>query len=176
MKNLTKAFVGTAAAAAMAVSAAATPAEARGKDRDNISAGEVIAGVAILGGIAAILSSDKDKDRGYDGYYHRGKDRYNRRGYGNKRNSARRAVNRCIRNVERSGSRYSRAQVTDIRDIKRTRYGYKVKGRLAVNDSYRGGNKRGYRGNYNRYDTGKFTCYVERGRVVDINYRGIRGY
>ena len=83
--------------------------------------------------------------------------------------------------------RHGYAKVTDIRDIDRTRYGYRVKGRLTVQDNYNRGNRgynsrynrydRGYGNNYNRsYDKGKFTCYVERGRVVDINFRGLRGY
>ena len=65
MSILTKAkmgpaFLGTAAAAVMIVSAA-SPAMAQGRQterghRDNISAGEVIAGVAILGGKLAILA------------------------------------------------------------------------------------------------------------------------
>jgi hypothetical protein len=187
MKNLTKTFVGTAAAAAMAVSA--TPAMAKHRDNNKVTAGEVIAGVAILGGIAAILSSGKNRDRGYNNGYRGG--RYDR-GYRNgnrdyRRNSSRRAVNKCIRRAERKAGRHGYAKVTDIRDIDRTRYGYRVKGRLTVQDNYNRGNRgynsrhnrydRGYGNHYNRsYDKGKFTCYVERGRVVDINFRGLRGY
>ncbi|MFC4291051.1 hypothetical protein ACFOWX_01335 [Sphingorhabdus arenilitoris] len=170
MKNMTKAIMGTAAAAAMAVSA--NPALAKHGDRDDgISTSEVIAGVAILGGIAAILSSN-DNDR-YDRDYHRGgRDGFYRgRGY----DGERAAINRCIRTVER-GNRYGYAKVTDIRDIDRTRYGYAVKGRLTVNSGYRDRYDRYGRGGYRNYDSGKFTCYVERGRVVDIDYRGIRGY
>ena len=61
-----------------------------------------------------------------------------------------------------------------------------MKGRVVVDGQraygYRGDrygyNDRGY--NYDRNysrgaDRGKFTCYVERGRVTEINYRGIRG-
>ena len=187
MKNLTKTIVGTAAAAAMAVSA--TPAMAKHRDKDKVSAGEVIAGVAILGGIAAILSSGNNRDRRYDNDYRYGRnDRYNRNRHGDyRRNNSRRAVNKCIRRAERRAGRNGYAKVTDIRDIDRTRYGYRIKGRLTVQDNYNRGNRgynsrynrhdRGYGNHYNRsYDKGKFTCYVERGRVVDINFRGLRGY
>lgn len=197
MSILTKAkmgpaFLGTAAAAVMIVSAA-SPAMAQGRQaerghRDNISAGEVIAGVAILGGIAAILASDKNGSREYDRNYDRNYDRDGGRNYNNNhganysggyRNPARQATNMCIRSIE--GGRYNQKQVTDIRDIERTRYGYRVKGRLAVSDGYQGGRGRGHGDQgYNRYgndyDNGKFTCYVERGRVVDIDFSGIRGY
>jgi hypothetical protein len=139
----------------------------------------VIAGVAILGGIAAILASDKDGYRDYDYQYDR---RYSRGYNGGYRNPARHATNACIRSVE-YGDRYNRRQVTDIRDIQETRYGYRIKGRVAVRDDYRGrynrydrGGYYGYNRGYNEYDSGRFTCYVERGRVVDIDYRGVRGY
>mgnify|MGYP000748905519 CR=1 FL=1 len=59
MLNFSKAAFCTAAAGAMAITSAA-PAEAqryRDRDRDGVSAGEVIAGALILGGIAAIASS-----------------------------------------------------------------------------------------------------------------------
>ncbi|NJM51573.1 MAG: hypothetical protein HC843_12475 [Sphingomonadales bacterium] len=171
MKMMTKALLGTAASAAMLVSAGGAAAKHGDRD-DKISAGEVIAGVAILGGIAAILSSS-DNDR-YDRDYHRGGYGY---GYGRGQgyDGERRAIDRCIRTVER-GNRYGYAKVTDIRDIDRTRYGYKVRGRLSVNSGYDGRYGRYGRGGYDRYDSGKFTCYVDRGRVVDIDYSGIRGY
>ena len=31
------------------------------------------------------------------------------------------------------------------------------------------------RDRYNARDSGKFTCYIERGRVADVDYSGIRG-
>ena len=197
MTKITKALIGTAAATAMAVSA--TPAVARHgghHDNDKITAGEVIAGAVILGGIAAILTSGKKNrsyddrsydDRGYDnrGYSHGGYDSgYDNYNNGYRRDGSRAAVERCVRKAENWASRYGNAKVTEIRDIERTRYGYQVKGKIIVRDSYRG---RGY-GNYNRggygnyggkgygynnYNDGKFTCYVERGRVVDVQYRGL---
>lgn len=169
MNTLKTAMIGTAAATAMAVSA--TPAMAKDYDRDGISAGEVIAGAVVLGGLAAILSSNK-KDKYYSGYdrdYRDRRYRDDRYGYRDrKRIRPRRAVNKCVRAAERKASYYGRADVTQIRDVKRTRYGYKVKGRIVVKDGYRG---------YRRsYDRGKFTCYVEGRRVSgvrlkDLNYR-----
>jgi len=172
MKNLTKAIVGTAAAAAMAVSA--TPATANDRKKDKISAGEVIAGVAILGGIAAILSSGKKRDRGYNNGYRGG--RYGgdyRRGHGDyrrdyRRDNSRRAINKCIQRVEYKAGHHSYAKVTKIRDVDRTRYGYRIKGRVIVQDNNRRGYgrynsryDRGHGNSYNRsYDKGKFTCYV----------------
>ena len=186
MKTITKGLVGTVAAGAMAM-ASASPAAAR--DRDGVDAGEIIAGALIIGGIAAVVAatSDRDRDRyGYRDYDRRGYDDRYYRGRGN----ARQAVDQCVRAAEREASRYSygRADVTDIRDIDRKRGGFKIKGRIAVNTrdrNWRGGDRRygngwnnDYRGsNYrNRgYDSGKFTCQVRNGRVVDVDFSGIRG-
>ncbi len=186
MTNLNKALVGTVAAGAMAFSAA--PAVAR--DNDRIDAGEVIAGALIIGGIAAVLASS-NKDRGYNDRNYRGRDyrgrddrRSNnyRRG-GGKRAAIEKCVNRAERRAIRSGAR--RADVTDIRDVERTRNGWKVKGRIAVQSrNYRGNRNRGqgwdndYRG-YNRnrhagYDSGKFTCRVNYGRVDSLKFSGVR--
>ncbi len=192
MKFLTKSLLGAGAAAAALVTVAA-PAQAQryeryDRDRDGISAGEIIAGAVVLGGLAAVLSGDND--RYYDGYNRGG---YNSNYYNNRNGGSRAAVNRCVTQVENWAGNYSRSNVTQIRDIDRTRYGYRVQGNLVVQDGWRGrGNDRydnrydrgdrydrddryGY-GNqgYNRgYDRGRFTCYVERGRVVDIDYSGL---
>ena len=179
MKTLKTALVGTAAATAMAVSA--TPAMAKRGHHDNgISAGEVIAGAVVLGGLAAILSSGK-KDR-YNHSYDRGYrgDRYGYNNYGhNQRIRPRKAVNKCVRQAERRASQWGRADVTDIRKVERTRYGYKIKGRIAVRNNYRnrGYDERYYRNGYDRdhrnYNTGKFTCYVDGRRVSDVRFRGL---
>jgi hypothetical protein len=198
MKFLTKSLLSAGAAAAALVSVAA-PAQAR-HDDDRISAGEVIAGAVILGGLAAVLSSGNDRnDRDYrydragyggDDYRRGGYDRGYGYGYGNRYGGGRAAVNQCVNAVERWASRYSRTDVTEIQDIERTRYGYRVSGKLVVQDGWRGHNRYdrdGYgrhdydRGGYGRggygynrgYDKGRFTCYIERGRVVDIDYRGL---
>lgn len=179
MSKLTKKMIGAGAAAAALVSMSA-PAQARDAHykKDKVSAGEVIAGVAILGGIAAVLASNGKKDRYDDRYYDRNDRRYD--GYGHNRNrkySKRAAINKCIRNVERRSSRYNRSKVTDVAQVKRTRYGYKVKGKLVVRDRYnnRGRDSRhiGYNGYDRGYDKGRFTCYVENGRVVDVRYKGL---
>lgn len=79
-----------------------------------------------------------------------------------------RAVNQCVRAAEFEARRFGRfAQVTQIRDIDRTRFGLRVQGRLIVE----GG--RGWRG---RADRGRFTCFVDRGRVRDVQLRGIGNF
>lgn len=167
MKTLTKAMVGTVAAGAMAVSTA-SPALARDRD-GGIGAGEVIAGALIIGGIAAVAAAaSKDKDR-YG--YRYGRDyRYDRAGYNYRYGNPRDAVSRCVRAAERDASRHvrGRADVTDVTSIRDKRYGFDVKGRIAVDD-------RGHRWGRGGYDRGKFTCKVRHGRIVDIDYSGIRG-
>lgn len=187
-KALAKTSVATVAAGALAMTSAA-PAFARDRGHDNIDAGDVIAGAVILGGIAAILSSGK-RDR----YHHSDRNyRYGDR-YDTRRGNGRAAIERCVRAVERDARRagYRFANVTEIRDVDRERYGWEVKGRLVV-DGARGYGYRGDRYNsrynnrynnrygydrydrYDRGDRGKFTCDVSRGRVVGIDYSGIRG-
>lgn len=191
---LAKGLVTTVAAGAMAVSAA-SPAIARdGHHGNGVSAGEVIAGALVIGGIAAIAASAGNNDRdyrydraGYDDY--RGYDR-DHDGRGWQRGNPRAAVEQCVRSAERDARRYGhgRADVTDVRDVRETRWGYEVRGRIAVNtmgrDWRRGdgeygrgwnGDYRGWNNSMRGYDSGAFTCRVERGRVVDLDYRGIRG-
>lgn len=188
MTKTTKVFakggIATAAVGAMAL-AGATPAQAGHRDRDGISAGDIIAGAVILGGIAAIASAaSKDRYRGYDD-----RDRYRESYYGG--GSPRSAVERCVNAVERDARRsgYRFADVTQIRDVDDTRYGWRVQGRLVVDGNRHNGNRYDRYDGYDRHDrydrgdrddrfgsadAGKFTCYVERGRVSDINYSGIR--
>lgn len=206
MKTLSKALVGSVAAGALAISSA-TPAMADSygrHDRDGISAGDVIAGALIIGGIAAVASA-ASKDRGYNREYRDYRDgdyRYDRAGYGwnggysdyNRdnywRGNPRQAVEQCVYAAERAAGRYSygRADVTDIRQVRHTRYGFEVKGRIAVNQSNRGwrsgdgfygrgwgGDYRGWNNNLRGYDSGSFECKFERGRVVDLDFDGIRG-
>lgn len=200
MKTFSKALVGTAAAAAVAVSSA-TPALAR--DRGGIDGGDFIAGALVIGGIAAIAAaagSNNDRydyDRiGYGGNDWRGRDGWNdgRNGnWGNNgwdRGNPRMAVEQCVNAAERNAGRASwgRADVTDIREVKNTRWGYEVRGRIAVNTQgrdWRNGDARygrgwnndyrGWNSSLRGYDSGSFKCKIERGRVVDIDYSGIRG-
>ena len=177
MKSFTKAALCTAAAGAMAFTSAAPAAAQRHRDNDGISAGEVIAGALIIGGIAAIASAsnrDRRNDRYRNNYY---------RSNGNPRG----AINKCIRAAEndarRSGYRY--ANVVDINRVNDTRRGWNISGRLEVQgergyrDQRRGyrNDRRGYdnRGYNRRSDRGRFSCEIRRGRVVDMDYNGIRG-
>lgn len=177
MNIFTKSLVGTVAAGAIAMTSA-SPAHAR-NDRGGISAGEVIAGALIIGGIAAIASASSRNDR----------DRY---GYGGRyQDDPRRAVEMCVRTAESQASRVSwgrHADVTDIRRVQNTRHGYTVRGRIAVNTMNRawrpgdnrygrgwGGDYRGHNSRLAGYDSGNFTCKVEYGRVTDLRFSGIRG-
>lgn len=202
MKNVSKALVGTIAAGAMAITSASPAfAEHRDRDRGGISAGDVIAGALVIGGIAAIASAANRNDRRYDdrrssdyGYDRAGYDQGygNGNGYGNgygNRDNPRHAVEKCVRTAERYASqRYGRADVTDIRQIRETRYGLEVRGRIAVKNHDRdwrrgdsnygqgwGGDYRGWNSNHRGYDAGSFSCKIERGRVVDLDIDGIGG-
>ena len=167
-KTLTKGALGTVAAGAMALATAA-PAQANDRHgRDGVSAGDVIAGAVIIGGIAALagaFDNNDRRDRSYRGDRNRGGD-YNR-GF---RGSAEQAIQRCINTAERQARRfggYRYADVTQIRDVDRTRFGFRIRGRIEVEGS------RNYRGRDS--DRGRFTCYVERGDRPQIEFRGIRG-
>jgi hypothetical protein len=196
MKTLSKATakgaIATVVAGALAISSA-TPALADRRDNDGISAGDVIAGALVIGGIAAVAAA-ASRDDGYSRDY-----RYDRAGYGGDyrydrdrgwRGSPRRAIEQCVYAAERNASRYSygRADVTDIRQVRETRNGYEVRGRIAVNSMGRdwrrgdghygrgwGGDYRGWNASLRGYDAGSFKCKIERGRVVDIDFSGIRG-
>ncbi|MEP5938682.1 MAG: hypothetical protein ABJ239_10170 [Erythrobacter sp.] len=181
-----KGGIAAATVGAMAL-ASATPAQARDRHHDRgISTGDVIAGAVILGGIAAIASATSKKDRynhrndryrtdryrgqGYDNRnYNRGYNanvRYKNRGYTNGRS----AVERCVRVAERQARRFGgfrHADVTQIRDVDRTRYGFRVKGRIEVSGA------RGY-GNQG-YDRGKFTCYLDGQGRPQVDFKNIRG-
>ena len=192
MKTMSKALAGTIAAGAMIVSSAG-PAVAR-DGHGGIGAGEIIAGALVLGGIAAIAASasNNDGDRyGYAGGDYNGRwDRDDRNGRGYGRDNPRGAVAQCVQAAEVNARRvsYGRADVTDVRTVRETRRGYEVHGRIAVNtrgrdwrrgdgDSGRGwnGDYRGWNSSMRGYDAGWFRCKVEHGRVVDLNYSGIRG-
>lgn len=187
LKTVAKGGIATAAISAMALSAA-TPALAR--DRNGIDTGDVIAGALIIGGIAVIASAGSKERSGYgyrddDDRYRDNRYRDNRYGHGN----SRAAIERCVSAVQRDARRagYRSAQVVDIRDVDRERRGWQVTGRLIV-DGQRGyayndrnryddrrydyGHGNGSGGNANR---GAFSCDIRNGRVVDVDYFGIRG-
>lgn len=180
-----KAAISAALIASMAISAAPAAAQSRdyNRDRDGISAGEVIAGVVVLGGLAAILSSGNDRDSRDDRNYR--DNRYNndaRYGYGydyRRHGDSRAAVNQCARAVERDARRYGRTQVTQITSIDRKRDGYRLRGEVVADQ---GRNHGSYgrdpynRGRYasDRYDRGRFTCEVKYGRVQDVKISGLK--
>jgi hypothetical protein len=171
MERLAKILVGTVAAGSMAVSA--TPALARDRD-GGIGAGEVIAGALVIGGIAAIAASAGNDSRGrynYNSRYRNDDRRYRGSRFRGNDYDPRLAVQRCVRAVERTATRYGgRANVTEIRTVKRTGKGFDVKGRVVVDD--RGYSRyRGSRG----YDAGRFDCNYNYGRVADLDFSGIRG-
>jgi hypothetical protein len=127
----------------------------RGRRHHNrgASAGDVIAGVAIIGVIAAIAgaaskSNNRSRDRGYDGNI----------------NSEDQAADACASRVEQ---RYGNsARVRSVDDVQRTRDGYEVRGTVETNDrDSRNGQQR-------------FTCSVRYGQVDDVRvdsgyaYRG----
>ncbi|MGX7951726.1 hypothetical protein ACWPM1_04085 [Tsuneonella sp. HG249] len=173
MKTISKALVGTVAAGAMALTAA-TPAMAQSRHRDNdgIDAGDIIAGALVIGGIAAVAGAigKNDRYRGTYGEPYYG-DRYDN-GYGYNGGSSRQAVEQCVSAAQRGA--YG-ARVTDIRDIDRNRYGYRVKGTVIVNERGSGwGRDYNYRYSGRNYDQGRFTCDVQYGRVVDLDYSGLR--
>ncbi|HEX8533289.1 MAG TPA: hypothetical protein VF662_03915 [Allosphingosinicella sp.] len=172
-----KQIVAGATAAAIAIVALAAPADAQYRDRyyrhnrGGIDAGDVIAGVAIIGGIAAIASALDNDGRRY--------------GYGNRyryRDDYRNAVNACGYEADR----YGRGRIS-ITDVDRTGNGYRVRGVIDGQGGY--GGYDGYNrydrydryGGYNRYDRYDarvaFTCRTDRyGRVrdFDVNRYGNR--
>ncbi len=183
MNTISKALVGTVAAGAMAL-ASATPAMARDRNDDGIDAGDIIAGALIIGGIAAVAGSI-GKDRGYNGTYGgpynpnaRYDSRYGNGGYDyNRYGNSRSAVQQCVSAAQQDLSRrgYRGARVTDVRDIDRKRDGYRVKGTLVVNERGGGWNRDyNYRYGGRDYDQGRFSCDIRYGRVVDIDYSGLK--
>lgn len=165
-----------AVAATALTAVTVTPAMAQDRrDRDGIGAGEIIAGAVVIGGIAALAGAfDGDRndrrydDRRYDNRDYRG-DRYDRGGYGFAGGS-RSAVDRCVRAAENQARRfggYRFADVIDVRDIDRTRDGFRVKGRISVEGSPRWGGRRNDRGN--------FTCYIDGRGAPQVNFSGVRG-
>jgi hypothetical protein len=98
--------------------------------------------------------------------------------------SVRQAVNACSRVAERTALRrgYDHANVSNVRDVRNTRWGFEIRGRINVHErgGWHDGHRNGWRGNDwrdgGRYrDTGTFSCRVERGRVVALDIDGIRG-
>jgi hypothetical protein len=151
MKAISKTMLGAGAAAIAAVGFAA-PAEAQYRDRyrdRGIDVGDIVTGVAVIGGIAAIASAI-----GRDGYG----DRY-RGGYNY-------AVQACGQEAQRMSR--SRVQITDVDRVGSDRY--RVRGIVQSGYGGYGGYDRGYdRGYDSRYDRGYDSRY-------DRGYGGYNGY
>lgn len=160
MKAISKTMLGTGAAALAAISFAA-PADAqyrdRYRDRGGIDAGDIITGIAVIGGLAAITSAI-GRDDGRYGY-----------GYGNRyRGGYNYAVQACGQEAQRMAR--GRVQITDVDRVGNDRY--RVRG--LVQGSYGGyGYDRGGYDRYDRYDRryGRedFTCVARgNGRITDF--------
>ncbi len=141
-KGLPRAAIATLATGALALSSASPSFAQDRRNNDRISTGEIIAGAVILGGIAAVAAATgSNNNRRSSGGYVYTSNNY-RDGYReqrSRRGSPRRAVERCIRAVERDARRagYGFADVTEIRDIERSRQGWEVRGRLIARADYR---------------------------------------
>jgi hypothetical protein len=118
----------------------------RHRRHNRIGAGDVIAGVAILGVLAAIASSGS-KRRGSDDRYG---DRY--RGGINNENAA---ADACAQAAEQRGG-----QVTGVDNVRRTSDGYSVRGTLSS------------RGGTDRYGQQRFACEVRYGAVESVRIDG----
>jgi hypothetical protein len=170
MNKIVKVLAGAATVALVTVSTA-TPAQARHND-DGIDVGEVIAGVAVVGGIAAAVGAISNATRGgYDyGTYGRGYGTYGgygRSGYGYDRYGygADRAVQSCTYQAQRYGQ--GRVSVTDIDQRSRSRF--RVRGVIDGGGyDYRYG--RGYGYDRYGYDRIAFECDARYdGRITDFD-------
>lgn len=124
-----------------------------------------IIGAALLGAAAMVAAAAPAQAQWHGGGNWQGRPGFGGPGYGG---GGDRAVDRCVRAAEFEARRFGRfAQVTDIRDIDRTRYGLRVQGRIVVEGH------RGWRGGGDR---GRFTCFVDRGRVYDVRLSGLGNF
>ncbi|TRD12836.1 hypothetical protein FGU71_11010 [Erythrobacter insulae] len=132
----------------------------RGWRRNRVRGGDVLTGVLILGGIAAIASaanSNNRRDRDIDYRRERTNDRDDYRR--NERRDPRRsdsgsgldsAVDQCVSRIERD------IRVETVDSVDRTAQGWTVTGAL--------------------FNGGGFTCQIDaNGQIADINYSGFQG-
>ena len=126
----------------------------------------MIGGIAALAGAFAGARNRRFDDRRFRDrrFAHNGNFRGNFRNVG-----PRQAINRCVRAAERQARRFGGwrfADVTQIRDVDRTRFGFRIRGRMQVEGN------RAFRRNFDR---GRFTCRFDgRGRPF-VDFDGIRG-
>ena len=118
------------------------------RNRGRVRAGDIIAGVAILGGIAAVASAasrNRDRDRYRDRRYRTSAPRYDTS------SGLDRAVDQCVREIERD------VRIGDINGVDRTGSGWNVTGTL--------------------YNGDGFTCRIgQNGRIEGVDYGGQRGF
>jgi hypothetical protein len=127
----------------------------RWRGRDRVDTGDVIAGVLILGGIAAIASAasrNRERDMRYPARYPgrepRGVAGYDSRGQSR---GIDRAVDMCVAELERG-----RERVASVESAARTAQGWHVAGELAGGENY--------------------SCWIGNdGRVSDIDVGGYQG-
>ncbi|MCR2833570.1 hypothetical protein [Parerythrobacter lacustris] len=122
----------------------------RWRHRDRIDGGDILAGVLILGGIAAIASAASDdndrRDRTRDDYRYR-ENRENSYRSSNGGASIDRAVDMCLAEIERD------VRVDEVGNVARTGDGWVVSGRL--------------------YNGDGFECRIDQnGRIADVYYSG----
>jgi len=128
----------------------------RYRGRDRVNAGDVLAGVLIIGGIAAIASAaskDRNEPRRYPDAYPDERERYRQGDWRAQGTGMDRAVDMCVNEVERGPER-----VDSVDSASRTGEGWLVSGSL---------------------NTGAgFSCRIDNnGRIRDINLAGPRaGY
>ncbi len=159
MKTLSKAAL-IATTGAMLMTAMPANAKPDRRDHKGISAGDVLVGALILGGIAAVASSSpRNWDDDQNSYGHNG---YGHNGYDNNGYESRRAVDQCVSAALREASRYGGwARVTDVMRVDRIRGGYEVRGRVVVKDDY-------------GRDKGPFSCVTRYGGVSNVDLYGLR--
>ena len=85
---------------------------------------------------------------------------------GDRRDDQRLAVEQCKRAAVDGAARIGNARVAAIRDVEPRHDGLRVSGDIVA--SHRGEHRF-------RPDHGTFSCAVQHGRVVHIEYRGLRG-
>jgi len=128
----------------------------------------------VAAGAVAMGTAGAAQAQRYDYRYNPGYDR----GYGDPRQAEQQCASAATVQADRYGGN---ARITEIRSVERSRDGYVVKGRIAVNTrgrDWRGGwgnDRRGWGDRYRGYDEGKFSCRVSFNRVVDLDFSGIRG-
>ena len=173
MKALNKKIAGAAAAALITVSAA-TPAYAdhRRGHNDGIDIGDIITGVAVVAGVAAVASAIGNQGRHNDrytrgyGYPAQGGYGYPAQGYGyGGYGGEQMAVNACAGYAQRYGGQ---VQITDVR--RDGRRSFDVYGVINTGyGTYNRGYNRGYGGQV------AFECDVrDDGRVTDFDTRRYR--